>query len=110
MTWRSIENPPFRNVVLSQQEENSLAWQQLQTQLPVGTVLTGKVFTQAIFGVFYDAGVGFPVRMNITDFGKQTKHGMRFPDDYPPLNSTIKGRLLGFDNSTYQLVVGKLDA
>jgi hypothetical protein len=110
MRWESVENPPFLiNTSQVQSEAKTRAWQQLKNGLAIRTVLTGRVFTQAIFGVFFDAEVGFPVRMNITDFGKETVHGMQFPEDYPALNSIITGKLAGFDDGPYQLVVRKLE-
>jgi len=105
----SIENPPFLiDGPRVQSEAKSHAWQQVKQELAIGQVLTGKVFTQVIFGVFFDAGIGFPVRMNITDFGIETVEGLRFPEDYPALQSSISGKLAGFDESHHQLVVQKL--
>jgi hypothetical protein len=108
MRWESIENPPFLVYLPAPpQWPATPAWLHLKQRLPLGTILTGTVFTQAIFGVFFDAGVGFPVRMNITDFGIETEQGMQFPADYPALNSKITGVLGGFDERNRQLVVRK---
>jgi hypothetical protein len=110
MRWKSVENPPFLIDTSHVKSEAKIrAWQQLKNELTIGEVITGRVFTQAILGVFFDAGVGFPVRMNITDFGKETVHGMQFPEDYPALNSIITGKRAGFDDGNYQVVVRKLE-
>jgi ribosomal protein S1 len=106
----SIESPPFLiDVPQVPSEATSRAWQQVKQELKIGSVLTGKVFTQVIFGVFFDAGLGFPVRMNITDFGIRTVEGLQFPEDYPALQSSISGKLAGFDERTHQIVVQNLE-
>lgn len=103
--WRIIPNPPFADGLFSEQQ--TTAWELLKLHLPAGNVLTGTVYIQAEFGVFYDAGLGFPVLINVTEFGNP-EGGVLFPDDYPALGSTISGKVWGFDESNRQIRVGRL--
>jgi hypothetical protein len=98
--WNIIPNPPFANGLFS--EEQTAAWEALKEQLPLGTILTGKVYIQAQFGVFYDAGLGFPILINVPEFSKP-EGGMTFPTDYPALTSAMSGYLTQFDDSNRQL-------
>ncbi|RSK23893.1 hypothetical protein [Hymenobacter metallilatus] len=107
MTWEFGENPPFQLSYLLPSSEKLVAWQMLQEKLPIASVLTGKIFARTHFGIFFDAHIGFAVRMNVPDFGK-AEGGMIFPDDYPPLGSEISGRLTGFDTPWHQVVVGRI--
>jgi hypothetical protein len=79
-------------------------WQQLKQDLPIGTMLSGNIFARIIYGVLFDAGLGFSVRMEVTDFGSIAE-GRNYPHDYPALGSNISGRFAGFDESEHQLVV-----
>jgi hypothetical protein len=106
-----IDNPPF--VLEGPQGQSAAeahAWHHAKQALTIGQVLTGQVFAQAVFGVFFDAGLAFPVRMNITDFGigLVRNKGVRFPNDYPALQSRISGKLAGFDEIHHQFVVQHL--
>ena len=106
MSWEFVTNPPFD--VTSLEGKSKIAdWEQLKLRLLPGTILTGKIFARTYFGVFFDAGEGFPVRMNITDFGKP-EGNMKWPDDYPSLGSEISGVFNGVDARHYQLVVIRL--
>ena len=109
MTWETIENAPFSDDPFSRQEHKAAEWELLKKQLPFGSILTGKIYSRTYFGIFYDAGVGFPARMNVTAFGIIKEGGMVFPDDYPALGSEMKGQFNGFDEHHRQLVVIKLD-
>jgi ribosomal protein S1 len=95
-----ISDHPFSHDFLS--GEYTAQWEQLKQQLPIGSLLTGKVWARMPFGVFFDAGVGFPVLLEVIHFGKKRVH---FPDDYPELASQISGRLVGFDKDNRQLRV-----
>ncbi|RZK12849.1 MAG: hypothetical protein EOO56_27820 [Hymenobacter sp.] len=98
--WKIVPNPPFAGSLFSEQQ--TAAWEALKRQLPLGTLLTGKIYIQAQFGVFYDAGLGFPVLINVPEFGKPDG-GMVFPEDYPPLGSMMSGELCGFDEHNRQV-------
>lgn len=95
--WEFAANPPFSLNSSDNTEQARVAWEQVQQQLPAGTMLSGRVFARTHFGVFYDAGVGFPVRINVTDFGKP-EGVMVFPEDYPTLNSFMRGEVSGFED------------
>jgi ribosomal protein S1 len=98
--WNIVLNPPFADGLFSEQQ--TATWETLKKRLPLGTILTGKVYIQAQFGVFYDTGLGFPVLINVPEFGK-SEGGMVFPDDYPALESTMSGYLAQFDENNRQL-------
>lgn len=102
--WKIVPNPPFANGLFSEQQ--TATWEALKQQLPLGTLLTGKIYIQAQFGVFYDAGLGFPVLINVPEFGKP-EGGMLFPADYPPLGSSMSGEVCGFDENNRQIRVAK---
>ncbi|MGI4762592.1 MAG: hypothetical protein ACRYF0_17920 [Janthinobacterium lividum] len=74
----------------------------MKKEVPLGTILSGSIYARMPFGVFYDAGVGFPVLLQVTEFGKP---GMNFPNDYPELDSAISGRLAGFSDDNRQVRV-----
>ncbi|MGI4761802.1 MAG: hypothetical protein ACRYF0_13930 [Janthinobacterium lividum] len=97
--WQFVTDPPFVDGLFSKQQ--TAAWATLKEQLPLGTILTGRVYIQAQFGVFYDAGLGFPVLINVPEFSKLG--GIVFPDDYPALESTMSGYLVQFDDGNRQL-------
>ncbi|WP_035563618.1 hypothetical protein [Hymenobacter sp. IS2118] len=100
--WELSKNQPFEGVLL---RGNPIVWEQLKENLSFGTVLTGKIFVRTPFGVFFDSGHGFPVLMNVPEFAKGY---MKFPDDYPELDSEIGGQLVGFDDSNRQLRAARL--
>jgi ribosomal protein S1 len=83
-------------------EEQTVKWEQLKQQLPIGSLLTGKVWARMPFGVFFDAGVGFPILLEIIHFGRER---VLFPEDFPELASEINGRLVGFSEHNRQLHV-----
>jgi len=106
MTWDFSTDPPF-NVASLEARGEIIDWELLKHRLLLDTILTGKIFARTHFGLFFDAGQGFPVRMNITDFGKP-EGNMKWPDDYPALDSEISGQFNGFDDIHRQLVVIRL--
>jgi ribosomal protein S1 len=108
VNWKILENGPFADGSFQKQSHRTPEWEALKQHLPLGSILTGSIFIQAPFGVFFDSGHGFPVLINVTEFGK-AEGGMRFPEDYPALGSTISGKLWGFDDGNYQLRVTKPD-
>jgi hypothetical protein len=105
-SWEFSANPPF-DVTSFEAKGDATNWELLKHQLFLGTILSGKIFARTYFGVFFDAGQGFPVRMNITDFG-QPEGNMKWPDDYPALDTEISGVFNAFDEHHYQLVVIRL--
>jgi ribosomal protein S1 len=84
-------------------------WDALKQRLRIGSVITGKVIYQARFGVFVDAGLGFPALMRVTEFGVIKPGGLAFPDDYPALGSAISGQFCGFDERNRQLDICRLN-
>jgi ribosomal protein S1 len=100
MLGEVLPNHPFSHDLFT--EEQTAKWEQLKQRLPIGSLLTGKVWARMPFGAFFDAGVGFPVLLEVIYFGKERA---RFPEDYPELASELSGRLAGFDNSNRQLRV-----
>ena len=87
-------------------DKKTVAWEALKQQLPLGILLTGTVYIQAPFGVFYDAGLGFPVLINVPELSRP-EGGLLFPGDYPPLGSMMSGELWGFDERNRQVRVAK---
>lgn len=104
MNWKIIDNPPFSEGLFT--PDKTVAWEALKQELPLGTRLTGPVYIQAPFGVFYDAGLGFPVLINVPEFCKP-EGGMQSPDDYPPLGSDMSGEVCGFDENNRQIRVAR---
>jgi len=104
MTWESIENAPFADDPFSKKKAS--LWEQAKQHLPLGTILKGPIYARTVFGIFFDAGVGFPVLMKVTDF--DTGQKMIFPDNYPQLNSLVTGELSGFDDENRQIVARRL--
>jgi ribosomal protein S1 len=100
MPGEVLPDHPFTHDFFS--EEYTAKWEQLNHLLPMGSLLTGKVWARMPFGVFFDAGVGFPVLLEVIHFGKER---VRFPEDYPELASQISGRLAGFSEENRQLRV-----
>jgi transcriptional accessory protein Tex/SPT6 len=78
-----------------------IEWEELKKRLALGSIVSGRIFIQAHFGVFFDAGLGFPVLINVTDFGATGP--LTFPDDYPALDSTISGAVWGLDDNNRQV-------
>lgn len=103
MNHEIIPDPPFAD---SLQSHRADAWKLVKRQLLVGTILTGKIYYRAPYGVFFDAGVGFPVLIEVPEFGKP-EGGMIFPEDYPAIGSLISGEIVGFRDETRQIVVVK---
>ncbi|GAA4369887.1 hypothetical protein GCM10023185_43920 [Hymenobacter saemangeumensis] len=103
MPYEIIDNPP----AFTPAEQSDARWNEAKQQLPLGTTLSGKIFARAPFGVFYDAGVGFPVLMEILDLDTHNPGGLRFPGDYPALNSVISGEVSGFRENNRQIQVVK---
>ncbi|AMJ66683.1 hypothetical protein AXW84_15535 [Hymenobacter sp. PAMC 26628] len=89
------------------QSHRADAWELVKQQLLVGTILTGKIYYRAPYGVFFDAGVGFPVLIEVPEFGKP-EGGMVFSEDYPALGSLISGEIAGFRDEMRQIVVVKI--
>ncbi|RYE90819.1 MAG: hypothetical protein EOO37_01995 [Cytophagaceae bacterium] len=100
LNWEISDHYPFSEDLFS--PENTVQWELLKNSLALETVLTGAVYIKAPFGVFFDAGVGFPVLLEVIHFGKERA---AFPEDYPELSSEISGRLVGFAEGNRQLHV-----
>ncbi|MCB2378278.1 hypothetical protein LGH70_11830 [Hymenobacter sp. BT635] len=105
MTWETVDDSPFAVNPFPTREAQVAAWEQLKQQLPIGSILTGRVITRTQYGVFYDAGLVFPVLIEVYDLGTGR---MTFPDDYPALNSIISGRLVWFRDFEHQLQVSSI--
>ena len=105
MAFEIIDNPPF--ALVSREAHRADEWKQLKQQLLLGTVLSGKIFARAHFGVFFDAGVGFPALMEIGSFIILKEGPTIFPDDYPELNSVMTGEIVGFRDNNRQIEVVK---
>ena len=75
-------------------------WEALKQRLPIGSIISGKVAHQARFGVFIDTDLGFPALAEIPSFGFR---GIRFPEDYPGLLSSISGKISGFNEDNRQI-------
>jgi uncharacterized protein (DUF433 family) len=103
MAFEIIDNPP----VFTPADHSDVRWNEVKQQILLGTSLSGKIFARAHFGVFYDAGVGFPVLMEISSFATNKQGGMVFPDDYPALNSIMTGQVVGFRDNNRQIEVVK---
>lgn len=102
MNYIFIDNPPFTTGLHS--AEQTETWEKLKNELPLGTVLSGPIFIQAPFGVFFDTGLGFPAMLEVFAFLKE-KRPLNFSEDYPPLGSTISGKLARFYDEMRQLQV-----
>lgn len=102
MTWEVSEKYPFVADLFS--AESTARWETMKQRVSTGALLTGKIYARTVFGVFLDAGLGFPVLMTVTDFGKP-EGGMIFPDDYPALESIISGYLGGFHEHNRQVTI-----
>jgi hypothetical protein len=103
MDFEIIDNPPFDSLT-SSEAHRVAEWNQLKQELPLGTVLTGRVFARAIYGVFFDSGHGFPVLVRVLDFGRPEGH-TQWPEDYPTLGSRISGLYCGVNEGGRQLIV-----
>ncbi len=94
--WEIVDNPPFQELI--DPGAASVAWELLKATTEMGAVLTGDVFMRAPFGVFFDAGLGFPALMEVTEFD---------PPTLPALGKAVSGRLWGFNDANRQVrVVG----
>ena len=102
------ENPPF-NELVSRGPDRAAEWEALKQRLPLRTTLTGKIFARAPFGVFFDAGLGFPVLIKVHEFCKPKKGGVIWPDDYPALGSQIGEQFGWFDDYNRQIGVYQFD-
>jgi ribosomal protein S1 len=83
-------------------------WEALKQRLPVSSIITGKVVHQAPFGVFIDAGLGFPVLMRVAEFRVIKPSSLAFSDDYPALGEAISGQFCGFNERNRQLDICRL--
>ena len=70
-----------------------------------GDVLSGKVVHQVPFGVFFDAGLGFQVLLEVFEFSNSNKARYTFPEDYPPVGSQVEGRLTVVTDESRQVGV-----
>ncbi len=103
MLFEITGSPPFKDLVL-RDAARADEWHQLKHRLRLGTVLSGRIFARALFGIFFDSGHGFPVLLRVLDFGKP-EGNMKWPDDYPSLESETSGQLCDFNDLDSQIVV-----
>ncbi|MDO7876985.1 DUF433 domain-containing protein [Hymenobacter sp. ASUV-10] len=104
LNWRFSDDVPFNGPSSETSAERAIRWEGLKQQVSPGTPVSGRVFIQAPFGVFFDAGLGFSLLLEILDFGFP---GIIFPDDYPALDSIITGEVAGFRDDNKQIAVVK---
>jgi hypothetical protein len=103
LNWKFSENEPVFSVSAETPTDKAArCWETLKQHLALGTPVSGRVFIQAPFGVFFDAGLGFPVLMELFSFRFP---GMLFPDGYPALDSVITGEVVGFSDDNRQIRV-----
>jgi hypothetical protein len=100
--WESADNPSFGN--WPDDTTATAAWKQLKQQLPVGSGFTGKVVVRTRFGVFLDAGIGFPVLMEATEFDTPETPAA----STPALNTMVSGEVWGFGDRNHQVYAIKI--
>jgi len=69
------------------------SWEKLKSKLNIGTVVTGVVTKHEPYGVYVNIGYSFDGLIQITDF---KSHGVMTTAEYPPINSEIKAKVLGY--------------
>lgn len=83
-------------------DDIEVRWAKLLTDLRAGDSVTGAVIAKAHFGAWVDIGVRFPALIEIPYVRDLTPERYR-ADDWCPIGSTIKARILGFATSMYQI-------
>lgn len=78
-------------------------WRDVKQQLPVGSIVEGRVTRYETYGVFVDIGLeceGLIQIIDIKDDGTVTV------DDYPSIGAPIVARVLGFKEKGHQVWLG----
>ena len=82
------------------------AWQRVKLEHPVQSMLTGRVVARFPFGVFLDAGIGFPILLLTTEMSNLT------PEEYRTvylqgkccvIGEEMSGRIAGFNDNSHQI-------
>lgn len=68
-------------------------WPEVRASLTPGQSLSGEVVAHAHFGIWLDAGLGFPVLLLITRMTGIPK-SPDYRESYPAIGSTVEGRLV----------------
>lgn len=76
-------------------------WEELEKSHPIGTPIKGTVLRREAYGVWVDAGLGFPTLLEVRLF---VDADMPLElDDYPSPGSTIEARIVGFKEREKQI-------
>lgn len=80
---------------------SQIEWDELQTTLPRGSHVKGRVVSVHPFGVFVDIGLDprIPVLLEIIHFKirqDEPAREIRFPEGYPAVGEEIEARILAY--------------
>ena len=79
------------------------AWCDTKRQLPVGSIVEGRVLRHEAYGLFVDIGVECEGLIQIVDISDDKPVT---PDDYPPIDALVVARVLGFKENGHQVRLG----
>jgi len=79
------------------------AWRDAKRQLPVGSIVEGRVLRHEAYGLFVDIGLECEGLIQIVDISDDRPVT---PDDYPPLGALVVARVLGFKENGRQVWLG----
>lgn len=85
---------------MGMQEE---AWREVKQQLPVGSMIEGRVTRHEAYGMFVDIGLEFEGLIQIVDIKDE---GRATPEDYPSIGTLVVARVLGFKENNRQVCLG----
>jgi ribosomal protein S1 len=90
-----------------------IEWEELQSTMPLGTHVKGRVVSAHHFGVFVDIGLDrrVPVLLEIIHFKIREVdpgHRISFPDDYPAFGDEIDARILAYSMKPHDIRLTQL--
>lgn len=85
---------------MGMQEET---WREVKQQLPVGSMIEGRVIRHEAYGMFVDIGIECEGLIQIVDISDDRPVT---PDDYPPIGALVVARVLGFKENGHQVRLG----
>lgn len=78
-------------------------WREVKKQLPVGSMIEGRVTRHEAYGMFVDIGLECEGLIQIVDIKDE---GRATPDDYPSIGTRVVARVLGFKENNRQVSLG----
>jgi ribosomal protein S1 len=88
---------------MTTQDQDEVDWGKIAELYPIGSVIEGKVVHHAPFGMFLN--IGHPYILGLVNIVEFLDEGRMTPDQYPPVDTLVKGVVLAYTPHNKQVRV-----